>query len=170
MRYLTSGLLIKNSDKICKDLVRWKEIQHLDCSSRVTMAHLLWRCTEFGDLLKPSVSHPASFDWPVLSPLNTLDIDALEILYIQHGFATEIAAKSIGETCWINWQVTIGYNGQEDPPVIGDNVAITCGAKVLDPIHIGNHVTVSANAVIIIDVPDDCVADGVPAKNLKFGS
>lgn len=63
--------------------------------------------------------------------------------------------------------MTIGYNGQGDPPVIGDNVMITCGAKVLGQIHVGNHVTIGANAVVIRDVPDNCVVGGVPAKILK---
>lgn len=95
---------------------------------------------------------------------------ALEIgggLFIQHGFATMIAAKSIGENCWINQQVTIGYKGPGDSPVIGDNVTITCGAKVLGPIHVGNYVVVGANAVVIRDVPDKCVVGGVPARILK---
>ena len=74
-----------------------------------------------------------------------------------------IAAKSIGENCWINQQVTIGYNGSGDAPVIGGNVMITCGAKVLGLIH----VTVGANAVVIRDVPDHCVVGGVPARILK---
>ena len=46
-------------------------------------------------------------------------------LFIQHGFATMIAAKSIGENCWINQQVTVGYKGSKIPPVIGNNVTIT---------------------------------------------
>ena len=102
--------------------------------------------------------------------MDTLYIDAFEIgggLYIQHGFATMIAAKSIGENFWVNQQVTIGYNGQGDPPVIGDNVMVTCGAKVLGQIHVGNQVTIGANAVVIRDVPDNCVVGGVPAKILK---
>lgn len=30
--------------------------------------------------------------------------------FIQHGFSTIITAEHIGENCWINQQVTIGYN------------------------------------------------------------
>ena len=30
-------------------------------------------------------------------------------LFIQHGFSTIIAAKEIGDDCWIKQQVTIGY-------------------------------------------------------------
>ena len=173
MRYLIPGLLIEKSDKLRKDLARWKQIHHLSCSDRAAMAQLLWRCREFRNLvIYRNRNHPIRRRIIALfyPPMETLYIDAFEIgggLYIQHGFATMIAAKSIGENCWINQQVTIGYNGLGEPPVIGDNVMITCGAKVLGQIHVGNHVTVGANAVVIRDVPDNCVVGGVPARLLK---
>lgn len=50
-------------------------------------------------------------------------------LFIQHGFSTVIAAKSIGENCWINQQVTIGHNGKDIHPTIGDNVRIRAVQK-----------------------------------------
>lgn len=176
LRYLIPGLLIENSDKLRKDLARWKEIHHLSCTDHTAMAQLLWRCREFRNLvIYRNRQHPIrrrliGLFYP---PMDTLYIDAFEIgggLYIQHGFATMIAAKSIGENCWINQQVTIGYNGQGEPPVIGNNVTITCGAKVLGSIHIGDYVIIGANAVVIKDVPDNCVVGGVPAKILKQNS
>lgn len=173
IRYLIPGLLIAKSEQLKKDLKRWKEIHHLDCSDRKAMTILLWRYKEFRNLVIYRNRNHAirrrliGLFYP---PMETLYLDAFEIgggLYIQHGFATMVAAKSIGENCWINQQVTIGYNGQGDPPVIGDNVTITCGAKVLGNIRIGNNVIVGANAVVIRDVPDHCVVGGVPAKILK---
>jgi serine O-acetyltransferase len=50
-------------------------------------------------------------------------------------------------------------------PAIGDNVDIGAGAKVLGAIKVGNNVVIGANAVVIRDVPDNCVAAGVPAIN-----
>ena len=47
--------------------------------------------------------------------------------------------------------------------MIGDNVDIGAGAKLLGPIRIGNNVVIGANAVVITDVPDDSIAVGVPA-------
>ena len=176
LRYLIPGLLIEKSDKLCRDLTRWKQIHCLSCSDRMAMAQLLWRCREFRNLvIYRNRQHPIQRRLFALfyPPMDTLYIDALEIgggLYIQHGFATMIAAKSIGENCWINQQVTIGYNGQGDPPVIGDNVTIACGAKVLGSIQIGNHVIVGANAVVIRDVPNNCVVGSVPSKILNSGS
>ena len=173
IRYIIPGWLIKMDTRLCEDLARWKEIHRMTCSDRKAMALLLWRFKEFRNLVlyrhrnNPIRRRLIQLFYP---PMDTLYLDAFEIgggLYIQHGFATMIAAKSIGKNCWINQQVTIGYNGLGDPPVIGDHVMITCGAKVLGAVHIGNHVTVGANAVVIRDVPDDCVVGGVPAKILK---
>lgn len=173
IRYIIPSLMISMDEKLCKDLERWKEIHRLTGSDYSAMARLLWRNKEFRNLVIFRNRHHAirrrivQLFYP---PMDTLYIDAFEIgggLYIQHGFATMIAAKSIGENFWVNQQVTIGYNGQGDPPVIGDNVMVTCGAKVLGQIHVGNHVTIGANAVVIRDVPDNCVVGGVPAKILK---
>ena len=137
------------------------------------MAWLLYHIPEFRNLVIYRLSkYPIRRRIVALfyPPMQTLYLYTPDIgggLYIQHGFATMIAAKSIGENCWINQQVTIGYKGLGEPPVIGDNVTITCGAKVLGNIRIGNSVTVGANAVVIRDVPDNCVVGGIPAKVLK---
>lgn len=70
-----------------------------------------------------------------------------------------------GDNCRIRNGVVVGLRHVDEPcaPVIGNNVDIGTGAKVLGPISIGNNVAIGANAVVITDVPDDCVAAGVPA-------
>ena len=78
-----------------------------------------------------------------------------------------VAAKSIGENCWINQQVTIGYGKGEEPPVIGNDVMITCGAKVLGRITVGDGAVIGANAVVIRDVEPGAVMGGVPAKRIR---
>ncbi len=87
-------------------------------------------------------------------------------LFIQHGFSTILMAD-IGENCWINQQVTIGYKDKSGRPKIGNNVRITAGAKVIGNITIGDNVTVGANAVVVKDVPDNCVVVGVPAYIIR---
>ena len=82
---------------------------------------------------------------------------------MEHGFSTIITAKSIGKNCWINQQVTIGFKNAKSP-IIGDNVRISCGAKILGGIKIGNNAIIGANAVVIKDVPDNAIVGGVPAK------
>jgi serine O-acetyltransferase len=70
-----------------------------------------------------------------------------------------------GDNCRIRTGVVIGLARVEDPcaPVIGHNVDIGAGAKVLGRIRIGNNVRIGANAVVVTDVPDNCIAVGVPA-------
>ncbi len=88
-------------------------------------------------------------------------------LRIQHGFATIISAHSIGENCWINQQVTIGYVNETDCPSIGNNVRISAGAQVLGRITIGNNVVIGANAVVVKDVPSNCTVAGVPSRIIR---
>ena len=70
-----------------------------------------------------------------------------------------------GDNCRIRNGVVVGLRrvGETSAPVIGDNVDIGAGAKLLGPIKIGNNVRIGANAVVLCDVPDDAVAAGVPA-------
>ena len=88
-------------------------------------------------------------------------------LFIQHGFATIIAAKSIGANCWINQQVTIGYSNNSDAPTIGNGVSISAGAKVLGDVTIGDYSKIGANAVVVKNVPANCTVVGVPAYIVK---
>lgn len=72
-----------------------------------------------------------------------------------------------GDDCRIRNGVVVGLRRVDEPaaPVIGNNVDIGAGAKVLGPIKVGDNVVIGANAVVIRDVPDDCIAAGVPAVN-----
>ena len=87
-------------------------------------------------------------------------------LFIQHGFSTIIMAD-MGANCWINQQVTIGYKDRSGRPRLGDGVRVTAGAKVLGPVHIGDRVVIGANAVVVKDVPDDCIVVGIPARIVR---
>jgi serine O-acetyltransferase len=71
-----------------------------------------------------------------------------------------------GDNCRIRNGVVVGLKRIEEKvaPVIGDNVDIGAGAKLLGPIRIGNNVLIGANAVVLCDVPDDSIAVGVPAQ------
>lgn len=104
------------------------------------------------------------------APLPLLDIDSKNVgggLFIQHGYATIIAPRSIGRNCWINQGVTIGYTNETDCPTIGNNVTIYAGARVLGDVVIGDNSIVAANAVVVKDVPPNVIVGGVPAKIIK---
>ncbi|WKA30627.1 serine O-acetyltransferase [Bradyrhizobium roseum] len=70
-----------------------------------------------------------------------------------------------GDNCRIRNGVVVGLRRVEEPaaPVIGNNVDIGAGAKVLGPIRIGDNSIIGANAVVIEDVPENSIAIGVPA-------
>jgi serine O-acetyltransferase len=87
--------------------------------------------------------------------------------FIQHGFASIIQARSIGRNFHVNQQVTIGYNGPDKIPVIGNNVSIRAGAIVLGAITVGDNAVIGAGAVVTKDVPANCVVAGVPAKVVR---
>lgn len=52
--------------------------------------------------------------------------------------------------------------------VIGNNVDLTVGCKVIGGVHIGNNVIVAPNSVVVKDIPDCAVVSGVPARILKI--
>ncbi|MDC7221520.1 MAG: hypothetical protein PQJ59_16420, partial [Spirochaetales bacterium] len=64
---------------------------------------------------------------------------------------------------------TIGLKNVNNPkaPIIGNNVDIGAGAKILGDISIGDNVHIGANAVVITDVPSNSLAVGIPAKIIK---
>jgi serine O-acetyltransferase len=85
---------------------------------------------------------------------------------IEHSGAIVISGDAVfGDDCVVRQGVTVGlrtrnYRGS---PHIGDRVDIGAGAKLLGNIRIGNDVAIGANAVVLCDVPDGCIAVGVPA-------
>lgn len=87
-------------------------------------------------------------------------------LFIQHGYCTDLSARSIGENCWINQRVTLGYKGDECP-TIGNNVSIGVGAVVLGGVKVGNNVRIGANAIVVHDVPDNCTVCSPAATIVK---
>ncbi|MEI6117610.1 MAG: serine acetyltransferase [Burkholderiales bacterium] len=85
---------------------------------------------------------------------------------IEHSGGIVISGfASFGDDCRIRNGVVVGLSRVDEPcaPQIGNDVDIGTGAKVLGNIRIGNGVRIGANAVVIMDVPDDCLAVGVPA-------
>jgi serine O-acetyltransferase len=93
-------------------------------------------------------------------------------LYIGHfgGIVVHPDAR-IGKNCNISHGVTIGQSNRgsrKGVPVIGDNVYIGPGAKILGCIHIGDDVAIGANSVVTKDIADHAVVIGIPGKVISY--
>jgi serine O-acetyltransferase len=66
-----------------------------------------------------------------------------------------------GSNVKIEHQVTIGAEKRQTP-VIGDDVFLGAGAKVIGALTIGSGVRVGANAVVVKDVPANATVVGIP--------
>lgn len=89
--------------------------------------------------------------------------------YIEHYGTIFIAPTTvIGRNCTIFQGVTIGADlGGHKAGIIGENVIIGAGAKVIGDITVGNNVIIGANAVVTRDVEDNVVVAGVPAVVIR---
>jgi len=91
-------------------------------------------------------------------------------LLIDHGTGIVIGETTIiGENCTIYHGVTLGGTGKEKNkrhPIIGNNVLIGCGAKVLGNIKVGDNAKIGANAVVLNDVSKNTTVVGIPAKKV----
>jgi len=90
--------------------------------------------------------------------------------YIGHPFGILVSPNSkIGKNFTITHYVTIGARGLgvKGSPILGDNVFIGSGAKIIGPVKIGNNVRIGTNSVVLKDVPNNTLVVGVPAKIVK---
>ena len=164
-------LFAKNKKMIDKDVVRWvqcsKQSNPLWGGKKIAL-NLMWLLLfmkEYRNVFYLRMGKKKLF-LSYLPPLSTLYIWTRSEnfgsgTYIQHGFSTVIAAEKVGENCWINQQVTIGWNGSRKYgygcPIIGNNVRVSAGAKVCGKITVGDNSTVGLNAVVIKDVSSNSV-------------
>jgi serine O-acetyltransferase len=102
--------------------------------------------------------------------INCIEIDK-SVLFAHHARGCTIAASKICENVVIYQNVTVGSNMRFNKvsnewenvggPIIGKNVIIADGAKILGPIIIGENSVVAAGAIITKDIPADSIAYGV---------
>lgn len=71
----------------------------------------------------------------------------------------------IGKNCTLRHGVTIGSRySTDDAPVISDEVQIGAYAQILGSIRIGRGSTIGAMSVVLNNLPDYCIAAGIPAR------
>lgn len=89
-------------------------------------------------------------------------------LRVPHLGGIRINCISVGKNCVANIGVIVGTNNRGEWAVIGDNVDLTIGSKVIGGVTIGDNVIVAPNSVVVKDVPSNAVVSGIPAKILKM--
>ena len=93
-------------------------------------------------------------------------------LVIDHGMGIVIGETAeVGDDCLIYHGVTLGGTGKDQGkrhPTIGNNVLISCGAKVLGPFRVGDNARIASNAVVLSEVPEDATAVGIPAQIVRI--
>lgn len=89
---------------------------------------------------------------------------------VDHGQALIINDGTVfGAGCTVRNSTTIGNKRMKDgsysrAPIFGDRVDIGANAVIIGPITIGNDVAIGAGAVVMKDVPANCVAVGNPVR------
>ena len=85
------------------------------------------------------------------------------VLFHSHGVVINGKVKG-GDNVHLQHEVTLGDNGYGETPVLGSNILIGAGAKVIGPITVGDGARIGANAVVVKDVAPDTTVVGIPAK------
>ncbi|RXZ83383.1 serine acetyltransferase [Paenibacillaceae bacterium] len=89
---------------------------------------------------------------------------------IVHGCGLVIGKGAVvGRNAKLYHGVTLGasHGSKGGFPMLGDNVMVGCGAKLLGKITVGSNVMIGANAVVVENIPNDCTAIGIPAKVIR---
>jgi serine O-acetyltransferase len=93
-----------------------------------------------------------------------------EGLYVGH-FGEVIVHPEVvaGRNLSIGQGVTLGTRGvgSQGAPVLGDDVYVGVGAKILGAVRVGDGARIGAGAVVLEDVPAGATVGGVPARVLK---
>lgn len=131
------------------------------CSSRIPVLRQFFKILAFLEFKTIEITTGISIPFSA---------DIGEGFYIGHfGGIILNGEVKIGKNCSIGAGVVVGTKGLGDGgvPIIGDNVYIGVGAKILGGIKIGDNARIGANAVVLTDIPDNATAVGIPAK-VKF--
>ena len=115
--------------------------------------------------------HRFGFKYNIRIPVNVCGY-GVTIFHLAGGGGCLINAKKIGNHCKLQTGVLIGnsHGSEDEKPIIGDNVTIGPGAKILGKVNIGNNSFILANAVVVKDIPANSIVGGIPAKIIRYGN
>jgi serine O-acetyltransferase len=89
-------------------------------------------------------------------------------IYISHFGGIVINSNAVlGKNCNLSHEVTIGQANRgrkKGCPILGDNIFIGPGAKIIGNVRIGNNVAIGSNCVVTKDIEDNAVVVGIPGQ------
>jgi len=135
-----------------------------------TLANVLYRLTQFCARSKVTLILALIFQY--LNKLLNQCVIGIRAdfgpgLVLMHPVGVIINSKvSGGERIVIESGVVIG-DEKGVSPVLGDDLFIGAGAKIVGGLRVGNGTKIGANAVVVKDVADGDVVGGIPARSLK---
>ncbi|MGC6769037.1 serine O-acetyltransferase EpsC [Enterococcus sp. LJL128] len=93
-------------------------------------------------------------------------------VFIDHGMGVVIGQTAEIETDVVLFHgVTLGGTGKDcgkRHPTVKKGAVISANAQILGPVTIGERSKIGAAAVVLIDVPADATAVGIPAKIVRI--
>lgn len=100
--------------------------------------------------------------------LNERTFDKGLIIYHTQGIVVNGRAV-VGKNCHLHGNNCIGTNGKTvDCPVLGDNVTLGVGAKVLGKVRIADGIKIAAGAVVVHSFEEKGITiGGIPARKLR---
>ncbi len=93
--------------------------------------------------------------------------------YLPHPVGVVIGAVRVGSNVTVLQGVTIGAKELDISftddlrPVLGSDIVVGAGAKILGSIKISDHCTIGANAVVVCDTQEGSTYVGIPAKSIS---
>lgn len=89
-------------------------------------------------------------------------------VYVPHGQLVIDGITRIGTGAVLAPWGSIGLrSGDFRGPVIGTNVHVGTGSRILGPLTVGNDAQIGASSVVIHDVPAGAIVVGQPAREIK---
>ena len=161
----------KNKSKINKDINRWAEAKGFSGKKISLLLTFLAVSPDFRTIFYHRNRGVLSMILNIICPKEKyfrIDIDTKlgGGVLTGHPYSTILNADSIGENLYVNHLVTVGeVNGKR--PKIGNNVSIYTGAIIIGDIMIGDNCVIGAGAVVVKNVPDNCVVVGNPGRIVK---
>jgi serine O-acetyltransferase len=97
----------------------------------------------------------------------TVDVGPGFVIYHPSGIVLHGNVR-VGARFRVHTGAVLGIRGSSGggtvgPPVVGDDVLVGTGAKLLGDITVGDGAQIGANAVLVTDAPPGSTATGVPA-------